>query len=322
MSSTAPPDAAPPSPVAPEADAVAQLAALRAELDQIDDTIHRLLMERAHIVASLASSGTKIRTVALRPGREANIIRRLLANHSGPLPAHALVRLWRELLAATTAMQGPYTIAVCETDATDGYTQAAREHFGALTPLRILRSPAQALAEVGAGRSSVAVLPMPQEAEAERDAWWTALLQKDAPRIHVVARLPFWSPRPEGAATVQALVVAAIAPDPSDSDRSLLGLEFALDVSRARLTAALSAAGFAPGTVVLRRDPGAPVAHALADVEGHVSEADQRLDHVQSLLRRPVVLGAYAVPVDTGLLNAPNTNQPANTNQPLGGTNP
>lgn len=299
MSSTAPPDAALPASVALEADAATHLTALRAELDRIDDALHRLLMERAHIVASLASSGTKIRTVALRPGREANIIRRLLANHSGPLPPHALVRLWRELLAATTAMQGPYTIAVCETDPADGYTQAAREHFGALTPLRILRSPAQALAEVGAGRSSVAVLPMPREAEAERGAWWTALLQKDAPRIHVVARLPFWSPRPEGATAVQALVVAAIAPDPTDNDRSLLGLELALDVSRARLTTALTAAGFVPGTVILRRDPGAPVAHALADVEGHVSETDPRLDDVQSLLRRPVVLGAYAVPIGT-----------------------
>jgi chorismate mutase/prephenate dehydratase len=310
MSSIAPPDADLPASAAPEADAATHLAALRAELDQIDNTIHGLLMERAHVVASLASSGTKIRTVALRPGREASIIRRLLANHSGPLPAHALVRLWRELLAATTAMQGPYTIAVCETDAAGGYTQAAREHFGALTPLRILRSPAQALAEVGAGRSSVAVLPMPREAEAERGAWWTALLQKETPRIHVVARLPFWSARPEGATAVQALVVAAIAPDPTDNDRSLLGLELALDVSRARLTTALTTAGFMPGTVILRRDPGAPVAHAMADVEGHVSEADPRLDEVQSLLRRPVVLGAYAVPVGTSVNNA------------LGGTSP
>ncbi len=32
-----------------------------------------------------------------------------------------------------------------------GFTQAAREHFGALTPLRAYRSPAQAMAEVSAG---------------------------------------------------------------------------------------------------------------------------------------------------------------------------
>ena len=277
-------------------DAASRLAAFRAELDRIDDAMHDLLMQRAEVVGKVATTGKG--RVALRAGREAAIIRRLLARHNGTLPRHSLVRLWRELLAATTAMQGPYIIAVCDTDPAGGFAQIAREHFGALTPIHVHRSPAQALAEIAAGSASVAVLPLPQESEAPRDAWWTALLQKDEPRIHVVSRLPFWAPRPEGTTTVQALVVGAVAPDATDHDRSLLGMELALDVSRTRLTTALTTAGFEPGTVILRRDPGAPVAHALADVTGHVTEADPRLDAMQSLLRRPVVLGAYAVPVD------------------------
>ena len=63
----------------------------------------------------------------------------------------------------------------------------------------------------------MAVLPMPSETDTARDAWWTALLQKDEPRVHVVARLPFWAPRPDGAPTVQALVIATTEPDPSRS---------------------------------------------------------------------------------------------------------
>lgn len=279
---------------APATDSAARLPALRAELDRIDDAMHDLLMQRAEVVAAVATTGKG--RVALRAGREALILRRLLGRHQGKLPAQSLVRLWRELLAATTSMQGPYIIAVCDTDPAGGFTQAAREHFGALTPLHVHRSPAQALAEIAAGTSSVAVLPMPQESEARRDAWWTALLQKDEPRIHVLARLPFWAARPEGATGVQALVVGAVLPDATDNDRSLLGMELALDVSRTRLTGALTAAGFNPGTVILRRDPGAPVAHALADVAGHVTETDPRLSTMQSVLHRPVVLGAYAVP--------------------------
>jgi chorismate mutase/prephenate dehydratase len=296
MSSTVSANSAPP----PADSASRRLAALRAELDRIDDAVHDLLMQRAEVVAEVATTGKG--RVALRAGREASIIRRLLARHDGQLPRQSLVRLWRELLAATTAMQGPYIIAVCDTDPSGGFTQAAREHFGALTPLHVHRSPAQALAEIAAGTASVAVLPLPQESEAARDAWWTALLQKDEPRIHVLARLPFWAPRPEGATAVQALVVGAVAPDATENDCSLLGMELALDVSRARLTAALTVAGFEPGTIILRRDPGASVAHALAEIAGHVTEADPRLDALQSglpraVLHRPVVLGAYAVPV-------------------------
>jgi chorismate mutase / prephenate dehydratase len=94
-------------------------------------------------------------------------------------------------------------------------------------------------------------------------------------------------------------VIAASEPDASGRDRSLLGLELDLDVSRARLTAALTAAGLVPDTVILRRDQGAQVAHALVDVEGFLADDDRRVAGLGATLRRPVVLGAYAIP-ETG----------------------
>ena len=42
-------------------------------------------------------------------------------------------------------------------------------------------------------------------------------------------------------------MIATTAPDQSERDRSLLGLELDLDVSRARLTGALTAAGLRAG---------------------------------------------------------------------------
>jgi len=132
-------------------------------------------------------------------------------------------------------------------------------------------------------------------AEDEASPWWTALLHRDEPRLHVVARLPFWSPRPEGAPQVQAFVLAAIAPDRSSRDRSLLGLELPPEMSRARLVAALTGAGFAPGSILLRREN---LVLALVDVEGHVAGDDPRLASLAELARPPVVLGAYAVPLE------------------------
>jgi chorismate mutase len=287
MSDAAPSDSLP---AAPPPD----LGSLRARLDDIDTQLHDLLMRRVEIVAQ---GVTKAKTgLALRPGREAQIIRRLLARHEGVLPPHALVRLWRELLAGTTVIQGRHLIAVCDTDPQAALTQIAREHFGALTPLRVHRSPAQALADVSAGTASVAVLSLPTEADSPGAAWWTALLQQDTPRIHVIARLPFWAPRTEGAPRAQALVVAASAPDPSGRDCSLLGLECSADLSRARLASLLAAAGLAPRGIVLRRIAGAPLALALVEVEGWLTDDDARLARLDPALRRPVVLGSYAVP--------------------------
>lgn len=285
------------APTSPPASQPSSLETVRVQLDTIDDQIHDLLMRRAEIIDDIRKAKGHNARIALRPGREAQIIRRLLARHRGELPRQAMVRLWRELLAGTTAMQGNVTVAVCETDGNAGFTQLAREHFGVLTPLRAHRSPAQALADLSAGTAATAVLPLPSEADGPREAWWTALMQRDDPRVYVIARLPFWTPRPDGAPRVQALVLGVSAPDPSGQDRSYIAVECATDVSRNRLSGLLEAAGLKPVSVVLRRDAGAPAALALVEVDGMLGDDDARLARLEPALRRPVVLGGYAVGV-------------------------
>lgn len=285
----APSDVAPEEPSIEDGWRTGGLPALRAELDKIDNTIHDLLMQRAEIVEYVARSG---KPAAFRPGREASIIRRLVGRHKGALPPVALVRIWRELLAGTTGMQGGLTLAVCDAEPGVPLTQLAREHFGALTPLRAYAKPGQALLDVSQGAASVAILPYPSDSE----NWWVALMHHE-PRLHIIARLPFWQPRPDGFPLVQAVVVASTAPDASEQDQSFLGLECDTDVSRARLFSELAAAGMKPETMVLSRQTGTPVSNVLVEVEGALSDEDDRLNHLGSVLRRPVVLGSYAVPL-------------------------
>ena len=237
------------------ADPAPELIRLRAELDGIDDALHDLLMRRAAVVTDVARAGQK-GAVALRPGREAAILRRLVARHSGPLAANTIVRTWREIFAGMTSLQGAYALAVCDPDPIWPLATLTREHFGALTPLRAYRTAAQAIGEVSAGSATAAVLPVPAQDEPNAAAWWTALLHRDDPRIHVVARLPFWAARPDGAPKLQALVVSTVPPDPSGDDRTLLGLEVAPDYSRARLAQAFASAGLEAAQFILRRDPG------------------------------------------------------------------
>ena len=266
-----------------------RLAALRAELDQIDDALHDLLMRRAEVVGQVATLGVKGR-VPMRPGREASIIRRLLGRHAGRLPPVGIVRIWRELICAHTALQRPLLVAVCaggeHEDGNAAGLAAAREHFGSLTPLRALPGPEAALRDVAAGAAGAAVLPLPSEDDPAA-RWWTALV--DDPSLHVVARLPFWAARPEGSPAVRALVVTAAPPDPSGQDRSLLAFAPAVDVGAA---AALAGAGFESGPPLLARRNGGLL--ALADVAGFVADDDPRLAALPAGAR---VVGAYAVPI-------------------------
>lgn len=266
----------------------ADLATLRAELDRIDNAMHDLLMQRAQVVERVAHSG---KPAAFRPGREAAIIRRLVGRHHGALPKVSVFRIWRELLAGTTGMQGGFRLAIHDGDPRGGLTQLAREHFGALTPLGSYDSADQALADVGRGAASVAVLPFPSDAS----TWWVTLLHH-TPGLYVIGRLPFWSSRPEGAPSLQALVVAAAPPDASGDDRSFLGLECAGDISRARLSDELTTAGLAPEMMVLLCEPGSATAYGLAEVDGSLADGDPRLSRLSAGLCRPVVIGGYAVP--------------------------
>ena len=302
MSSSAPFNLPPsPAPAAeeppPQDDWPGGLTALRNKLDRIDDALHDLLMRRARVIEDVAKSGKRH---AYRPGREAAIIRRLLRRHHGLLPPQTLVRIWRELLAGTTAMQEAFAVAVCEPDASARFTQVAREHFGALTPMHPCSSPAQALAAISRGAAAVAVLPVPSNTDTAQEAWWIRLLQQaEEPALHVVGRLPFWRPRPAGAPSAEALVIAAIEPDRSGCDRSLLALELDPDISGTRLTTAIISAQLTPGWMIVRREQGRAPAHALVEIDDFLTDVDPRLARLDPAMRRPVVLGAYAVPEGT-----------------------
>jgi chorismate mutase/prephenate dehydratase len=265
------------------------LPALRAELDRIDDAMHDLLMQRAEIVEYVARSG---KPAAFRPGREASIIRRLLSRHRGALPPVTIPRIWRELLAGTTSMQGGFSLAVCDPDPGTPVTQLAREHFGALTPVRTYAGAEQALLDLSKGVASVAVLPYPSET----DSWWMALLDHE-PRLYVIGRLPFWMPRPAGAPSLQALVVATTPPDASEEDQTVLSFECDPDVSRAHLLTAMAAAGLRVETMLVARQRDSASISVMADVGGYLSDADPRLTHLGGVLRRATVLGCYAVPL-------------------------
>jgi len=88
------------------------LKGLRRRLDEIDDKLQDLLIDRAQIVSLVAASKRDGNQPAFQPAREAEIIRRLVGRHRGAFPVATLVRMWREMLAATVRLQSPFSVAV------------------------------------------------------------------------------------------------------------------------------------------------------------------------------------------------------------------
>lgn len=288
----------PPAPEMPRAPT--PLDALRRQIDGIDDAIHDLMMRRCDVVERLR--GLKGDGPAIRPAREALLLRRLAARHRGDLPTAVLVRIWRELLAAHTALQGPFAVAVGapETDPVEAAAlwDLARDHYGSQTPMRAHAEALRVVRAVTAGRATVGVMPLPREGAPA--PWWPALATEAEGAPRIVARLPFARRGNARGDAIDALAIAGVAPEPTGDDRSLLVFTAVEAPSRAGLDAAIRDAGFAPGVIAGRAMAGA--AHlCLVEVDGFVDSADPRLDGVGDALGASVTgamsIGAYAVPI-------------------------
>jgi chorismate mutase len=275
------------------------LAELRREIDRIDSALLALVVERREVSMRIgARKGDGGR--ALRPGREAAVLRRLAEEASGALPTDALVRLWREVFALSIRAQGPFAVSVCASSGDRSVWDLARGHFGHATPFRRVDRAARALRDVAEDEVQAAVLPAPSD----EVLWWTGLVDSQ-PRLHVTARLPFVVGDPRGEADGgEAMVVAARPPDPSGDDVTLLALSARGQSSRGRLRDLLAEAGFAATWRGATSGEGGSDTWHLIEVSGFVDADEPRLrelprDHPREM-DRCVRLGAWARPFSAG----------------------
>ncbi|MCH8997477.1 MAG: chorismate mutase [Proteobacteria bacterium] len=273
------------------------LAELRRRIDDIDAAIHDLLMKRTEVTQRIGAVKGED-SVYMRPGREAIVLRRLIARHKGALPGALIVRIWREIFAAVTALQGPLAVAVYAPEGSFGYRNLARDHYGWRTPITAYRSAAQVLEAVGDGRATVGVLPVPVEDGV--DPWWRNLARDGDAAPRIVARLPFAVIAPSGTDAVEALAISQAVTEMTGEDRAFLVIETGEVVSRSHLKRLLGEAGFEVlGIQGAEEDGGRSL--KLVEVEGFVRDDDPRLARLVGLgegtLSHVWAVGGFAVPL-------------------------
>lgn len=278
----------------------ASLEKIRAEIDAIDDRLHDLIMERTRLVEAIAAVKAGTGGVALRPGREASILRRLDGRHRGGFPRAALVRIWRELMGALVGLQKPFSVTVFQPERGAGYLELARDHFGIVAPQTIHPSPGHVVRAVADGQTSVGVVPLPSEADAE--PWWLSLTADADNLPRVVARLPALAAestpgRPE---PLTAFVVACRDPEPTGEDRTLVAVETVPDVSRDRLRSLLATAELNATALIATHRADGRWLH-LVEVAGHFAGGDDRLAKLVSsgrdAIRHVRIIGGYPMPL-------------------------
>jgi len=264
---------------------------LRGEIDEIDTAMHDLIMRRAAIVENIAAAKGDQAASGMRPAREAEILRRLVARHAGPFPRGSLVRIWREIISAVTKMQGPYNVAVFD-DGGGGLWDLSRDYFGSCTEIATRTARRDVVGDVADGAVTHGVLPYPSE-EDDRP-WWAGLWAPDAPRI--VLRLPFAGIGNARGRDAQALVIARIAPQATGDDRSLVMIETGQETRRTVFAEMLGRAGL-EGRLVCASTDGS--LQYLVEAEGFIDSGDVRLGRLteEKNVERVRIIGAYPVPL-------------------------
>lgn len=174
------------------------LAALRAEIDDIDAQMHALLQRRATVIQSLVKAKKTTTGAAFRPDREALMMQRLAARHKGELPFLTIAHIWRVIISTFTQLQASYRVYLGGEDA--GLRDLARYQFGFSTPLVSCPDRESALMTIGATSSDLSLVLTGGDTD-----WWTQALERGS---HVIAVLPEFSGR-DGDVFHPALVFAA-----------------------------------------------------------------------------------------------------------------
>ncbi len=274
---------------------------LRGEIDIIDESLHDLIMRRADVVTRIKEAKQESGGPIFWPGREAEVLRRLMKRHHGNFPRGAIVRIWRELISTFVSMQGEFKIAVWVGD-DHTYWDIARDHFGSQMHFTSHATPCAIIQAVADGAAGAGIIPLPQIDEGD---WWPLLgCENDGRQVRICARLPFLfgGNRREGKG--EALVVADLVPVETGEDGSYLIIESSNPISRSRLTELLTSGGFNP--IALSSVPNTIDMPSrkifLIEVEGFVGIEDGRLgklldDNTEFDVVRAV--GAYAKPLNT-----------------------
>jgi len=280
---------------------------LRKEIDQIDNELQDLLIRRAEVTRVIAkvkqptANGHPVSLgIAMRPAREALILRRLLLErHRGQLPAQLVVGIWREIITASLRAQTTFQAHVYAGGGETAYVGAARAYFGSATPIRTHSKPSLVVHACAEEPNALGVVPLPVSDEPGA-AWWAQLAPAGEKGPRVIARLPLVV---DGEDTPGAYALGAIEQEPTGDDTTLLLFEITPGMSRTKLVNLLKEAGIparfvAAGRVAQKSVPD----EILLETKGFVAKDDRRLKALAEIagdaIARIATIGGYANPVN------------------------
>jgi len=142
------------------------LQQIRQQIDDIDLEIQKLLNQRTAMAQEVARVKIENGESAdfYRPDREAMVLRTVMERNEGPLSAHEVARLFREIMSACLAAEKPLQVAYLGPEGS--FTQAAaQKHFGGSVELQPVSTIANVFRAVETEHACYGVVPVENSSE-------------------------------------------------------------------------------------------------------------------------------------------------------------
>lgn len=280
------------------------LAELRKRIDTIDNQIIDLLLERGNTVSTVGdvkrAAGENV-GIFLRPGREMQILRRLVKRAEGArFRRSVIVRIWRELFAAMVSLEGPLSMAVFTPVRGSGYLELGRDSYGAYTRTIPSQSAGSVVRMVADGDAVVGIVPLP--GPDDRDRWWPHLLSDQPDTPSIVARVPFAGPGTGRGDGLEGLVICRLPQEDTGDDRTCVCVETDDSISRSGVGDLVGRVGLTAVEVPDAVPSAAGTRIHFVEIDGCVLSGDNRLRALADTaqVHRVRVVGGYAVPFAPG----------------------
>src|SRR5271157_1846106 len=142
----------------------ATLEQLRARIDQINLELLRLLNDRARLAAEIGGRKRSDGMSIYQPGREREVIERMLTQNAGPLSGQQVRRIFTEVISAYRALEHELRVAFLGPEHTYSHL-AALGHFGASAAFVPEGSIAGVFQALENGRADLGVVPVENSTE-------------------------------------------------------------------------------------------------------------------------------------------------------------
>lgn len=140
------------------------LQPLRDRIDLIDEQLLALLNQRAGLALEIGAIKKHFKTPIFRPERELLVFTRLQALNQGPLQTEQIAAIWREIMAASRALEKPFTAAFLGPVGTYS-EEALHQYSGSAVEALPCPSIDEVFRAVEAGAAKIGIVPIENSTE-------------------------------------------------------------------------------------------------------------------------------------------------------------